>query len=299
MRKIDSLKLDLVIFSGQEMLSALVSTKSFGVVHDLMHRYADFPEFHENHESEIRDFYCKNIYKAAERIFVDSEIGKKHVIESYGASGENKICILPFTPPQYLFEKDKMDLKFNLPGKFIFYPAQLWFDKNHKNLLLAISFLKKNGLDVKLVLAGSKKNAFNEIVQLIATHSLEENVEILGYVSDDEMRYLYKHARAMVMPSFLGPTNIPPLEGMATGCPVAVSNVYAMPDQVGTAGLVFDPCNIEEIADVIERLWKDDELCRELSARGLERVKLFSQDVFNVKFQKIIREYFDISFLEQ
>ena len=62
------------------------------------------------------------------------------------------------------------------------------------------------------------------------------------------------------MPSYFGPTNIPPLEAMALGCPVAVSNKYAMPEQVGDAGLLFDPDSPEEIAKCIKAMWLDDKL---------------------------------------
>jgi len=81
---------------------------------------------------------------------------------------------------------------------------------------------------------------------------------------------------------------ISPLEGVAMGCPVAVSRVYAMPWQVGEAGLTFDPKSVDEITDTLEKLWLDDDLCKILAEKGKERAKYFSQERFYERFQKAI-----------
>ena len=141
-----------------------------------------------------------------------------------------------------------------------------------------------------MIFVGSKKNGYDFAINLIKELGLADNISVLGYVDDASMRYLYKHARAMVMASKMGPTNIPPLEGMAMGCPVAVANVYAMPWQVGDAGLVFDPYNVESMAEVIERLWIDDALCEELKVKGHKQIENFTQEKFNERFVKYVRE---------
>ena len=94
---------------------------------------------------------------------------------------------------------------------------------------------------------------------------LAENVHFLGYVPEAHMPGLYRRARALVMPTFFGPTNIPPWEAIALGCPVAVSDIDGMRDQMGDAALFFDPTSVPEMAQVMERLWRDDALCRELA----------------------------------
>lgn len=71
----------------------------------------------------------------------------------------------------------------------------------------------------------------------------------------------------MIILSFLRTINIPPLESMDMGCPVAVSRVYAMPWQVGEAGLTFDPKSVDEITDTLEKLWLDDDLCKTLAEK--------------------------------
>lgn len=288
-RQIDRLHMDYLIMPAQEGLAAQIKTPCISVIHDLMHRYESFPEASAPKEYQARETLFHNICVFSKMIFVDSEIGREQVIESYGEQFADKLFVLPFSPPMYLFTQDSVGNEITLPDKFFFYPAQFWQHKNHKNLLAAIALLRDKGVRVRMIFVGSKKNGYDEVLQIIADKKLEQQVSVLGYVSDNIMRTLYKKARAMIMPTFFGPTNIPPLEGMAMGCPVAVSRKYAMPWQVGDAGLTFDPSSVEEIAGIMERLWEDDGLCAELSARGIKRAEYFSQEQFNRRFYQAIK----------
>ena len=287
-RVIDSCDMDLVLFPSQEHFAVFQRTPAISVIHDLMHRYEDFPEVTENGEYVLREQSYSAICNVSAGIFVDSEIGKYQVAECYGDQYLDKLYVLPFTPPQYLFYEKETKPKENLPEKYIFYPAQFWKHKNHENLIRAIVDLRKDNIIVNLVLVGSQKNGYESICRLIDKIDLQSQIFILGYVSNGEMKYLYKHARAMVMPTFFGPTNIPPLEAMAVGCPVAVSNVYGMPDMIGNAGLTFDPHSVTDIAECVKELWLYDDVCEEFAEKGKERSKLFSQNEFNKKFKNHI-----------
>lgn len=293
---IDGLECDIIFCSSQDNLAECIRTRTISIIHDLMHRYERrFPEVSDAGEYEARERLYKMICECSCGILVDSELGKDHVIESYGQIFSDKIYVLPFVPPQYLLQcKEKNNIiekfrdSFRLFKKYIFYPAQFWLHKNHKSLLLAIAKLRDKGIIVDLVLAGTKKNGFTEVEFLIQELNLTKHVRILGYVSEKQMYFLYKNARAMVMPTFFGPTNIPPLEGFLTDCPVAVSDVYAMKEQVGDAALLFDPQNVNEIADVIEKLWLDDDLCNDLILKGKKRIQRYSQDIFNRRLKEIL-----------
>ncbi len=156
------------------------------------------------------------------------------------------------------------------------------------NLLKAIQILAESLSDIHLVLVGSERNNGREIKKYIRDNGLESHVTILGFVSDENITYLYRHAVGLIMPSYFGPTNIPPLEAMALGCPVAVSNKYAMPEQVGRAGLLFHPDSPEEMADCIKRLWTDDKLRERMRKDGYQRSKMWTKEKFEKKLYKII-----------
>ncbi len=284
---------DLWIFPAQDGWSYEIPVPALGCIHDLMHRYErQFPEVSANGEYRKREFVFRNICTWTKGVLVDSEVGKKHVIESYGLE-ERRIHVLPFIAPKYVysFERPKnFDARYNLPQKFIFYPAQFWEHKNHKGLLRAIGQLKGMLPDLKLVLAGSRKNAYESVLQLVKDLNLQNDVIFLGYVPDEDITEIYLRARALIMPTFFGPTNIPPLEAFVIGCPVAVSDIYGMREQVGDAALLFNPKSVGEIADCIRRLWNDDDLCSELVAKGKQRDAQWRTEQFNERLRTIIEK---------
>ena len=283
---------DLWIFPAQDTWSYILPVKSLSAIHDLMHRYEKrFPEVSGSLNFNKRERHYKNVCRYSRGILVDSEVGKRQVIESYNVN-EEIIHVLPFVAPPYVYEKDnisKKDLVHRLPSKFFFYPAQFWQHKNHEQLVSAIEYLRNKLPDIKIVFAGSPKNAYNDVRSRVDNSSLEDHIIFLGYIPDQDMASVYRRARALIMPTYFGPTNIPPLEAFALGCPVAISNIYGIPEQVGDAALLFDPANMREIADVMYRLWTDDSLCFSLSEKGRKRATLWNKDTFQNKFADIIK----------
>lgn len=265
-------------------------------IFDLMHRYhPELDEYKGIYNKLEKQF--KEECKTASLILVDSVIGKQQVMDCYGGVEkklENKLRVLPYIPPDYIYEgKQCEDLPYDIFDKYIFYPAQFWTHKNHVMLIYAVNELKKENIDVNLVFVGSEKNNLEKVRRTIEELKLNENIKILGYVSNEEMVYLYKHAKALVMPSLFGPTNIPQLEAFELGCPVAVSRIYGIPEQVGNAALLFDPENLKEITECIKALWTDDELCRKLSAEGKKRATQWGQKEFTELLCGYIEEFKD------
>ena len=284
-------KCDLWIFPSQNSRSYQIPVPALGSIHDLMHRYErDFPESSSRREYDYRERMFANVCRWAKGVLVDSEVGRQQVAESYGTPLE-QIHVLPFVAPPYIRETFiplGFDTRYSLPAKFIFYPAQFWEHKNHKRLIKTVAILKKDLPDLALVLAGSPKNAYDSVVELIHELGLTNDVHFLGYVPDADMPELYRRARALVMPTFYGPTNIPPLEAFELGCPVAFSGIYAMPEQAGDAALLFDPKSESEIADCIFRLWTDDDLCAELEGKGMIRASNWGQKQYNERLMQIV-----------
>ncbi len=286
-------KCDLWIFPSQDPWCYLAPVPALATVHDLMHRYERrFPEIGTWWQYAWREWHFRNSCKWSLGILVDSKLGKQHVIDSYGTDSA-RLHVLPFIAPSYLDDHAialRMMEENKLPPKFFFYPAQFWEHKNHKRLVQALKLLKPRFPDIKLVLAGAQKNIYPSIRQTIEQLGLTDDVMFLGYVPDNEMSVLYRKARAMIMPTFSGPTNIPPLEAMKLGCPCAVSNVYAMPEQTKGAALLFNPESVEEMADIMAKLWEDNDLCRELSKRGKMVSAEWTQVHFNNYFGEILSE---------
>ncbi|MCX6122123.1 MAG: glycosyltransferase family 1 protein [Ignavibacteriales bacterium] len=290
--KVKKQNCDLWVFSSYSFTSYQMPIKSIGVVHDLMHRYErGFPEISSFRIYYWREKVFKKMCKYCQYIFVDSNLGKNQLMESYDIDN-HKIFVMPFVIPDYIYQHNNIQNKkgsLTLPGKFIFYPAQFWKHKNHENLIYAFANVIKKYPNIHLVFTGSKKNYYNKIVTLIHELNIKENVHILGYVSNEEIVDIYRKAHVFIFPSFCGPTNIPPLEALALGCPVSVSDVYAMREQLSEAAIYFNPNSVSEIENSILSLLNDNKLRDSLRIKGYEIVKHYTQEVFNNRFRNTIK----------
>ena len=282
-------KCDLWVFPSQDIWSYSIPVPTLGTVHDLMHRYEkQFPEASSQQEYKLREKHYSRMCNKAIGILVDSKFGQQQLVESYNVP-DLKVHVLPFIAPKYIYDKTKtVSLKYNLPNKYLFYPAQFWKHKNHKALVRAISLIIAKLPDLKMVFVGSPNNGYTSLNRLIEKLGLQKVFIFLDQVPNEQMKELYTNARALIMPTFFGPTNIPPLEAFATGCPVAVSNIYGMPEQVGDAGLLFNPNSDSEIADTIYKLWTDDETTISLINEGYQKSKNWGQTQFNQRLLEII-----------
>jgi glycosyltransferase involved in cell wall biosynthesis len=172
--------------------------------------------------------------------------GASEISKAYGVEAD-RIIISPFPVAK---PSHKSHLKRD-PMLF-FYPAQFWPHKNHITLLHAFAAAKnQTNLDLRLVLCGSDKGNEAHVQRYVRNLNLEANVEIKGFVSNEELRELYLSAGMMLFPSFFGPDNLPPLEAMSYGCPVAVADVPGAREQLGDAARFFAPNSVSELAKVI------------------------------------------------
>jgi glycosyltransferase involved in cell wall biosynthesis len=282
-------KCDLWINPSNDNWAFRAPVPALGTIHDLMHIYEPhFPEVGSAAELKEREFHFVETCRWSKGVAVDSETGKQQLIEAYKIE-PHRVFPLPYIAPKYIYDSPpETALPYSLPNKYFFYPATFWLHKNHAGLFSAIAKLKARHPDLRVVLAGAKQNGYDEAVKQVQALGISENVVFLGYVPDNHMFELYRRARALVMPSFFGPTNIPQLEAFVAGCPVAVSRVYGIPDQVGDAALLFDPKSADEIAAAMERLWTDDELCRCLAEKGKERSRQWGPVEFSRRLQEIV-----------
>ena len=280
-KKIHDIKPDLVIYPGGETLSYENKYKSVVPVFDIMHKYESYPEINSFTVNYTRNLHYKRVVKNASIVFVDSEVGKKQLEESYSCKRSLKIFKLPYIAPPYIYNSKDFSSELELPKKYLFYPAQFWEHKNHKNLIQALELIKtKHNKIVDLVLVGAKKNYYSNVLDVIKKYDLDNQIHYFDYVQNDELVYLYKNAFALIMPSYLGPTNIPPLEAIALGCPVIVSDVYAAREQLDDSALYFNPKDSEDISNKILILLENKKLREDIIRKGFIKSSQYSQSQF-------------------
>lgn len=289
------LRCDAWIFPAQEALSYQMPGLVVGTIHDLMHRYEPhFPEVSSRFRFHIREQRFRSISRACVAVLVDSKVGQGQVVQSYHVEA-SKIFSLPYVAPSYLSstnEREDFDRHYQLPSRFLFYPAQFWPHKNHKRLIESIKAVAQRYPDVALVLSGGFRHAYEEVRHYAEALGMVERIRFVGYVPDTDLQGFYRRARALVMPTFFGPTNIPPLEAMALGCPALVSGIYGMFEQCGDAALYFSPLSVDEMTDQIMKVWGDDALAQELARKGIERSQGKTQLQFNDQVRTILDRVF-------
>ena len=273
-------------------------------VFDLNHRLQpQFPEVSAFGEFNKREYYYINTCRFATLILVDSEIGKADVLRFYGDYiDEDRIRILHYYPPiNGRSFPDAQDLarvrgKYKLPPRFFFYPAQFWPHKNHAQIIQAIKLIAdQTGETVRVVFCGTYWHYtmamhFKELMETAQKIGVADRVFYLGPVPDADMGALYTLSAGLVMPTFFGPTNIPPLEAWHFRRPVITSDIPGMREQIGDAGLLIDPRSPQALAEAMQRLWRDEALCSELVARGKQRLASFNWNSFVDKLAAVVME---------
>jgi glycosyltransferase involved in cell wall biosynthesis len=151
--------------------------------------------------------------------------------------------------------------------------------KNFGALLDAYALLRSRRPDAPpLRVAGRHTPAAQEWVTRASAPPFADHVEFLGYVADDKRRALFEGASVLVMPSWHEGFGLPVLEAMTLGVPVIASNRGALPELVGTDGLLVEPDAPETIANALLRVLDSSAEADERARRAMHRVSLWSWD---------------------
>lgn len=246
-------------------------------VWDLCHRdFMEFPEVRENKIFEAREAVYQHALTKAVAVIVDSELGKENVIRRYGVDPE-RVKILHFSPaPETRLDDDAyltgfVDIKqkYKINGDYIYYPAQFWAHKNHVYILEAIALLKeKHNTELYAIFSGADKGNLDHVLAVAESLGIKHFVRYVGFVSNEEVSYLYKQSLALVMPTYFGPTNLPPLEAFQLGVPVVYSDLPGLREQVGDAALLVDLSNPQSLVNQLLSLLRQPELHDQLIEKG-------------------------------
>jgi glycosyltransferase involved in cell wall biosynthesis len=240
----------------------------------------------------------KNIVSKAWRIICVSEHTKEDAIKMLGA-WVSKIRVVyegiskEISPVTDKGRLDAIKQKFGITNPFFLYTGAWRKHKNLVNLIKAFN-LYRNMYDtnVSLVLAGKVDPNYKEVTDSIRDFGLGSHVIMPGFIADEDLPGLYSAAQAFIFPSLYEGFGLPPLEAMACGCPVAVSNVSSLPEICGDAALYFDPNSPDKICESMHQIVVPETRDR-LIAAGLEHVKTFSWDDMTKKTLEIYKEVYE------
>lgn len=157
------------------------------------------------------------------------------------------------------------------PEDFILYVGSCFPHKNLRRLVEAAV-----ALNVTLVHAGKLEYYGKRLQRWVKNKGYENRVVFLGFVSDEELKWLYQNAKAYVFPSLSEGFGLPGLEAMVHGCPVVSSNATCLPEIYGDAAEYFDPLDTDAMAAAIQKVLSSDKRRTELIAAGKKQAGKYS-----------------------
>ena len=273
-------KIDLVYFlSPSEEAIDLEELNFITTIWDLAFREdMEFPEIRSGRAIENRERIFQRILCKALAVLVDSESGKNNVINYYRLS-ERRVRVMPFAKSIGIANDDNVSVasainiveKYSLDVPYIFYPAQFWAHKNHAYILFGLKILERDfGHKVGAIFSGVDKGNQGYIVRLSNELGLIDRIKFIGFAKNEEMPALYKQSLALVMPTYFGPTNLPPIEAFALGVPVLYPDKDGLRDQVKDAALLISLDEPKTMAIQLTKLIEQEGLNSDLARKGIE-----------------------------
>jgi glycosyltransferase involved in cell wall biosynthesis len=250
-------ELDVVHFPLTVMLPRVDDPPAAVSLLDIQHLF--FPEFFSRAERLYRRFAYGRSFREARTVIAISRHVKESLVERMDLEAD-RVEVIPLGLDHDLFR----------PGEeprepFLLYPANPWPHKNHERLFEALTRLRREHPGLRLVLTGTGLERL----------SPPAGVEVRGRVPREQLASLYRRASALVFPSLYEGFGQPPLEAMASGCPVACSTAGALPEVCGNAARYFDPLSVDEMVEAMLTILGDPD---RLVERGLERAAEFTWD---------------------
>jgi len=223
--------------------------------------------------------------RKAAKVIVPSQSTKSDVVKMFNVP-EDKVEVV-YCIQDDLFkrasEKQISDVKdkFAVKGEYIFALGNQKPNKGLEYLIDAFHKLKsEQRIGHTLIFAGEPSSKFPNVTNRIAKFGLQNEARFVGKLSDDELVALYSGTSIFVFPSLYEGFGLPPLEAMACETPVVASNRSSVPEVVGDAAVMVDPCNVDELADAIATIVEDKSLRTDLVQKGLNRLNNFSLEKF-------------------
>lgn len=232
---------DLAYYPFSAVTPAMKSRRGTVVtIHDLQHR--DLPRLFSKSQKIYRNLTYERPARRATKVVVISDFTAQSVMKELGIPVEKLARIYPGIDHEFFTPRKAID--YSRPG-FVYYPARGLPHKNHARLFQAFALVREQHPELRLVLSGADQDKLGDLPDFV-THE--------GHVSRERVRELFRTAHAVTFPSLYEGFGFPPVEAMASGCPVVASNAGSLPEVCGDAAEIVIPTDPESIAQGILRV---------------------------------------------
>jgi glycosyltransferase involved in cell wall biosynthesis len=234
-----------------------LKTKIIGWIPDFQHLH--LPHMFSENELSERNFNFREIILRSDRMIVSSDDALKDCIGFEPLSG-TKVRLLHFVSriEDEVYNNDievrnKVFEKYNISGKYFYLPNQFWRHKNHTVVIKAISLLKSEGIDIRLLCSGNfkaleNKDYIDSLQHFIKESHIENNVTFLGMISYQEVQLLMRHSVSVINPSYFEGWSSSVEECKSMGKNMIVSGIAVHKEQNPPKTLYFNPDDEKDLA---------------------------------------------------
>ena len=237
------------------------------------------------------------------KIIVSNNFTKKELIKFYPFN-ETKVNVIPLShySAQKNSNKRKFDLiskKYNLPEKYLYCGTNTCAHKNLNPLFVALDILKKEKINLKLVLTGGGTDFINGKVceYGVELNENENDVLGLGYIDDEELEEIIKNAEILISPEMYTSDNGPATDAWINGIPAIIANIPSNLEHIETQEVhaeIFDYRNPREIANKIKLILNNKEKYMAFAKKSTEAMSKISwknvAEKYNSVFEKAFNE---------
>jgi len=248
-------------------------------VHDLMPLRS--PQWHSRVDRWLFGRATADLCERAALIVANSRQTAKDMVDILGVDA-GRIRVIPLAVDASFFgERDPARVRRVCatqgvsPGQFFVVLGAVSSRKNLSPVLRALRTADFGTHHPKLLVVGPPGRGADQAKAMVEDLGLSDRVRFTGWLPTDVVRDLLPAAAGLLHPSLDEGFGLTPLEAMASGTPAAVSNVGALPEVVGDAGLLLAPSDSSAWADAMTRLFNEPSFAEELRRRGLEHARRF------------------------
>jgi len=240
-----------------------------------------YPQTHLDHLVRRARLRLPLMTRFATRVITATETVKQEIVEHLQVDPE-KIAVTPYAPrhnfhPLALEDTEQTRARFGIEDKFILFVGTIEPRKNLITLLRAFAdVLRNTDLRPQLVVAGQKGWLMDEISTYVNSENLSDRIVFTGYVNDRDLRGLYSSCAVCVYPSLYEGFGFPPLEAMACGAPVIVSDIPVLREVTGDAAVRVSPLDVQRLAESLVELLRDEGKRAYFSEAGRDRARRFT-----------------------
>jgi alpha-1,3-rhamnosyl/mannosyltransferase len=273
-------RLKLQLYHEPNFLSHGFPGPTVITAHDLS--WIRFPETHPSERVKIMNRLFPRSLARANHVITDAAYTRNEIIAEFGISPD-RITAIPLGARAIFHPRSEEECKPVLSARelsyrsFVLCVGTLEPRKNLEFIIrtyvaLPSAFREKH----PLVLVGMRGWLTSSIESTMSPLVDAGQVRPLGFTSDAELAALYASAMVLVYPSLYEGFGLPPLEAMACGTPVIVSNRSTLPEVVGDAGEQVEPTDAARLTALLERLAEDPHHWQDRAMSCLHQATQFS-----------------------